>query len=80
MEPYDLALVELLDHLGRRASRQGIPAPRSGDRIGDWCRADKDTEAHLRAYLDKQYPGWLGGDDTFFYGVSFAELVRALVR
>lgn len=78
MEPLDLALIELLDHLSRRAAKRNVPAPRKLDRVGDWCSLGAAEENHLRTYLDQTYPGWterLGRDP---YDLSFESLLRAL--
>ena len=83
MDSLNLALVELLDHLGRRSAVKAVPAPRRHDRVGDWCSLGAPEEAHLRAYLDRAYPGWLEracrGDDDAFYRLRFEELVKRLL-
>ncbi len=78
MEPLELALIELLDHLGRRAAKRGVPAPRRADRVGDWCSLGPDEESHLRSYLDQILRGWKERVTENPYGLSFEEFLTRL--
>jgi hypothetical protein len=76
MTPFDLSLMEILDHLSRRAAKLGVPAPRRTDRVGDWCALGEEEENHLRKYLRDEFPGWEKRFDESIYGDSFEQLIH----
>lgn len=79
MDTTELALIELLDHLGRQASRWRIPAPRKADSVAEWCGRSAEAERALRDFLGARYPGSELGDLATRV-VSFEGLVRSLLR
>jgi hypothetical protein len=77
MDASELALIELLDHLGRQAAHLKIPAPRKGDSVSGWCALERGAKASLRAYLAKNFPN--GSEELLGRpSLSFEELVALL--